>query len=273
MSEQRVTGQVDHFRSLVTVMTRLRDPGGCPWDREQDHRSLIRYLIEEAYEVVDAIEQGDDEALADELGDLLLQVVFHAEIARSEERFDIDRVCRGIVDKLVRRHPHVFGQESAETAADVENRWEKIKAEEKSAKGDRSGVLDGVPRHLPALAKAQRLTEKAGKVGFDWPDVGGVLAKMREELTELEEAVSSDDTEAARAEFGDLLFVMANMARHLDIDAETALQGTNAKFVRRFRGVEAKLAEQGQSPVDQPLEELDRLWNQVKAEEEEPPSP
>jgi tetrapyrrole methylase family protein/MazG family protein/ATP diphosphatase len=255
------------FGRLVEVMTRLRAPGGCPWDREQTHESLLRYLVEETYEVVDTVEAGDPDELRDELGDLLLQVVFHAEIEREAGRFDIDDVCEGIVAKLVRRHPHVFGDEEAETPAEVENRWERIKAAEKAERGDERGVLSGIPRHLPGLLKAQRLTEKAGKVGFDWPDSEGVLGKLREELGELERAVRAGEQDAVKQEFGDLLFVVANLARHLELDAEAALQSTNAKFVRRFEHVERRLAELGKSPVDAPLEELDRLWEEAKREE------
>jgi MazG family protein len=257
------------FEQLVQVMTRLRAPGGCPWDREQTHQTLVRYVIEETYEVVDAIEGGCDDELRDELGDLLLQVVFHSEIAREGGRFDADDVCRSIVEKLIRRHPHVFADETAETPEEVENRWEKIKVEEKAAKGDRSGVLDGIPAHLPGLLKATRLTEKAGRVGFDWPDTSAVLAKLREELGELEEAVQAGDAEGTAEEFGDLLFVMANLARHLKVEAESALQSTNAKFVRRFRHVEQSLAAQGRSPVDSDLEEMDRLWEEAKRLERE----
>lgn len=255
------------FDRLVEVMTRLRAPGGCPWDAEQTHESLLRYLIEETYEVADTIESGNVDELKDELGDVLLQVVFHAEIEREAGRFTIDDVATSIVDKLIRRHPHVFGDAVADTPAEVENRWEKIKAEEKKAKGEKGGVLSGIPKHLPGLLKAQRLTEKAGKVGFDWPDTGGVLAKLREEMDEVEQAVDSGDREAVKEEFGDLLFVLANLARHLDLDAEAALQQTNKKFVNRFEFVEARLAEQGQCPTDTSLEDMDALWNEAKRAE------
>lgn len=254
------------FDRLVEVMTRLRAPGGCPWDAEQTHESLLRYLIEETYEVVDTIEAGHVDELRDELGDLLLQVVFHAEIEREAGRFDIDDVATSIVEKLIRRHPHVFGDESAETPEEVENRWEKIKAAEKKEKGEQGGVLSGIPKHLPGLLKAQRLTEKAGKVGFDWPDTGGVLGKLREEMDEVERAVESGDREAIKEEFGDLLFVLANLARHLGLDAEAALQQTNQKFVRRFEHVEARLKEQGKDPTHSSLEEMDELWNEAKRE-------
>ena len=254
------------FDRLVEVMTRLRAPGGCPWDAEQTHESLLRYLIEETYEVVDSIEGGHPEELREELGDLLLQVVFHAEIAREAGRFDMDDVAQSIVDKLIRRHPHVFGDETAETPAEVENRWEKIKAAEKREKGKDEGILSGIPKHLPGLLKAQRLTEKAGKVGFDWPDTGGVLGKLREEMDEVEQAVKSGDREAVKEEFGDLLFVLANLARHLDLDAEAALQQTNRKFVRRFEFVEARLKERGKDPTHSSLEEMDALWEEAKRE-------
>lgn len=263
----RAPGAGEAFQELVRVMARLRAPGGCPWDRDQTHESLVRYLIEEAYEVVDAIEAGDAAALRDELGDLLLQVVFHAELAAESRRFDADDVCRAIVGKLVRRHPHVFGEESAHTPAEVENRWERVKAAEKRERGDASGVLDGVPRQLPALLKAQRLTEKAGTVGFDWPDAGAVLDKLREELDELEAARTEGSEAGVAEELGDLLFVVANLGRHLGVDAEAALQAANAKFTRRFHHVERRLREQGRSPVDAPLDEMDGLWEEAKRAE------
>ncbi len=255
------------FDRLVEVMTKLRAPGGCPWDAEQTHESLLRYLIEETYEVADTIESGDMDELKDELGDVLLQVVFHAEIEREAGGFDIDDVANSIVEKLIRRHPHVFADAVADTPEEVENRWEKIKAEEKKAKGEKGGVLSGIPKHMPGLIKAQRLTEKAGKVGFDWPDTGGVLAKLREEFTELEQAVESGDEAGVKEEFGDLLFVMANLARHFDLDAEAALQQTNKKFISRFEFVERRLAEQGKCPTDSSLDEMDALWNEAKREE------
>jgi MazG family protein len=261
------------FDALVKIVARLRAPGGCPWDREQTHASLSPYVIEEAHEVAEAIDGRDPEKLREELGDLLLQVMLHACIAEEAGSFDVQAVAAGLSEKLIRRHPHVFGDAHAKDAKDVEQRWERIKADEKRGKGDVSGVLAGVPKALPALQKAQRLTEKAGKVGFDWPDASAVLAKLREEVGELEADVLAGRKDAARGEFGDVLFVMANMARHLGIDAEGALQGANAKFVRRFAHVEARLREQGRAPSDASLAEMDALWDEAKAKEpSEPPS-
>src|SRR5436190_1847960 len=222
------------FERLVAVVARLREPGGCPWDREQTHQTLVPYVIEEAHEVADAIGREDMEALPEELGDVLLQVMLHARIGQEAGRFDVDDIASRLIDKLIRRHPHVFADEHASSADDVTQRWERIKQEEKKRKGDASGVLDGVPKALPALLKAQRLTEKAGRTGFDWPDAASIIDKLREEVAELEADLLAGRTDAAKAEFGDVLFVLANMARHLSIDAEAALQSANAKFVRRF---------------------------------------
>lgn len=258
----------DEFRRLVEVVAALRAPGGCPWDREQTHESLTPYVVEEAHEVVDAIRSGDADALRGELGDLLLQVVLHAQVATDDGGFTAADVCRALTEKLVRRHPHVFADEApADSAADVRGRWEKLKEQEREELGEERGVLDGVPRGLPALLKAQRLTEKAGGVGFDWPDARSVTDKLREELAELLAEVERGDQRRAADEFGDLLFVLANLARHLGIDAEAALQGTNARFVRRFEGIEARLRAQGRRVTSASLEEMDRLWNEAKAEE------
>jgi MazG family protein len=252
------------FERLVGVIARLREPGGCPWDREQTPRTLMPYVIEEAHEVVEAIEAEDWPALREELGDLLLQVVLQARIQQEAGRFDVHGVATAITEKLVARHPHVFGDAKVDTASEVANRWEQLKAAEKKAKGDTKGVLDGVPKSLPALLKAQRLTEKAGRVGFDWPDVASVLAKLREEVGELEREIQAGDRTRAAREFGDVLFVMANIARHLEVDAESALQATNAKFVRRFRHVEGRLRERGLTPAESTLEEMDALWDEAK---------
>ena len=257
----------DAFRELVKVVARLREPGGCPWDREQTHETLVPYVIEEAHEVAEAIAERDPPRLREELGDLLLQVMLHARIAEESGDFDVDAIARELTAKLVRRHPHVFGDAVADTAKDVTQRWERIKADEKKGRGETQGVLDGVPKALPALLKAQRLTEKAGNLGFDWPDAKAVLGKLHEEVAELEADVLSGRVDEAKAEFGDVLFVMANMARHLGIDAEAALQGTNAKFVSRFRHVESRLREQGRSPSDATLGEMDALWNEAKRDE------
>lgn len=249
---------------LVRVVARLREPGGCPWDREQTHQSLVPYVIEEAHEVAEAIESGEPERLREELGDLLLQVLLHARIAEEAGSFDVNAVARELSEKLVRRHPHVFADATADTSEEVTVRWERIKQAEKKAKGDAAGILDGVPKALPGLLKAQRLTEKAGKFGFDWPDAEAVLEKLREELAELEADVRAGRMNGMREEFGDVLFVLANMARHLGVDAEAALQSTNGKFIRRFGHVEARLREEGRSPADASLAEMDVFWEEAK---------
>jgi MazG family protein len=252
---------------LVGVMRRLLGPGGCPWDREQTFESLRKYALEEACEVIDAIDSGDRAAIREELGDLLLQVVFQAELGRREGSFAIDDVVAGIVDKLVHRHPHVFGDVEARDAEQVLGNWEKLKAKEK---GDR-GILSGVPRSMPALTRAQRIGEKVARVGFDWPDARGSREKVAEEIGELDEAIARDDRSAVEAEMGDALFALVNLARHLDVDAEGALRRTIDKFTRRFAHVEARVrAEHGgwgqASGTDEhlPLEVLDRYWNEAK---------
>jgi ATP diphosphatase len=264
---------------LVAIMAALRDPEtGCPWDLEQTFATIAPYTVEEAYEVADAIERNDLADLKQELGDLLLQVVYHARIAEEAGAFAFDDVVAAISDKMVRRHPHVFGtaQERAEGAAP--GFWERIKAEEKAglaADRARLGVgedearslLDDVTRTLPALVQAVKLQKKAATVGFDWPSLGPVLAKISEELGELESALAAGDRDAVRAEFGDLLFVLANVARHLDVAPEDALAATNAKFRRRFRRIELWLAEGGCTLEAATLEEMDALWDRAKAEE------
>lgn len=264
MTEPADSRSPDAFADLVRVVARLREPGGCPWDREQTHESLSPYVIEEAHEVAEAIASGDPARLAEELGDLLLQVMLHARVAEEAGRFDVHEVARGLSEKLIRRHPHVFGDAVADTAAEVTQRWERIKQAEKREKGETAGVLDGVPKALPALLKAQRLTEKAGKFGFDWPDAEAVLEKLREELGELEADVRAARLDSAREEFGDVLFVLANMARHLGIDAEASLQAANSKFARRFAHVEARLRERGLSPAEAGLPEMDAYWEEAK---------
>jgi MazG family protein len=257
------------FDRLVAIMDRLRDPGGCPWDREQTVQTLAPYFLEEAYEVVDAIGDGSPEKLCEELGDLLLQIVFVARIARERGWFDLDRVCDGISEKMVRRHPHVFGDREVSDAAEVLRNWETIKRDERSASAE-SSVLDGVPGSLPALLKAFRMTEKAAAVGFDWRRPDDVMDKMREEVAELEAELEAGDRAAAgrvRAEMGDVLFVIANLARHLGVEPETALQGTNATFMRRFRAMERLARRRGRDFRDMDLAEQDALWNEVKEEE------
>ncbi len=250
-------------------MDRLRDPEGCPWDREQTIHTLSPYFLEEAYEVVDAIASGDPEKLREELGDLLLQIVFVARIAREKGWFDLDGVSEGISEKMVRRHPHVFGDRQVEGSAEVMRNWEDIKKDERSSEPGAS-VLDGVPASLPGLLKAFRMTEKAAAVGFDWRKPLDVMDKMREEMAELEAELDTDDgvvDDRVRAEMGDVLFVMANLARHLGVEPETALQQTNATFMRRFKAMEDRARETGRDFREMELAEQDALWDEVKAEE------
>jgi MazG family protein len=265
LAEQR--GQ--SFPALVALMRRLLAPDGCPWDREQDYRSLRQYVLEEACEVIDAIDRGRLEDLADELGDLSLQVVFLAELARRDGAFGPDDVVRAICEKLVRRHPHVFGEAVVEGSADVLRNWDAIKRAEKE---DRP-LLDGVPRALPALLRATRLSEKVGRVGFDWPDARGSRDKVTEELRELDEAVAHGDRGRVRAELGDLLFALVNLARHHGIDAEEALRDTTDRFRARFDHVEQRVKEtHGDWPRDDDgkpvrglaLDELDGYWDEAK---------
>jgi tetrapyrrole methylase family protein/MazG family protein/ATP diphosphatase len=252
---------------LLEIMARLRDPeGGCAWDLEQTFETIAPYTIEEAYEVADAIARGSMDDLVDELGDLLFQVVFHAQMAREAKAFDFDDVARAIAGKMIRRHPHVFGEATARTAAEQTAAWERQKAQERAAKASVS-ALDGVALGLPALTRALKLSRRAARVGFAWPSIEQVFAKLREEIEELEAEIAAGDLDKARQELGDVLFVCANIARELDIDPETALRGTNDKFVRRFGYVEAALAEAGSSPEASTLAIMDALWNEAKAAE------
>ena len=254
---------------LLQIMARLRDPkGGCPWDLEQTFATIAPYTIEEAYEVADAIERGDMAELKDELGDLLLQVVYHARIAEEAGDFAFADVAQAVSDKMVRRHPHVFGAEEVRDAGAQTIRWETIKAAERAAKGqgkpERTGVLHGIPVALPALTRAAKLTRRAARVGFDWPSTDEVIDKLKEELAELEVEIEAGDVEKARAELGDLMFVCANLARKLDVEPETALRGANAKFERRFAHIERRLAQMGSSPEASTLKEMDALWDEAK---------
>lgn len=251
---------------LVEIMQRLLAPNGCPWDREQTLQSLRPYVIEEAHEVVDAIDGGSPSELREELGDLLLQVVFQAELARAKGWFGPDDVVQAICDKLVRRHPHVFGDVSVRDANEVLANWEVIKAEEKRGRG----VLEGVPAALPALLRALRVGEKAARVGFDWPDPAGARAKLNEELDELDEALAQGDRGAAERELGDVLFALVSVARKADLDPEAALRGTLARFAQRVHRVETRVASAGQTLAAQTPEQLDRLWNEAKADEAGP---
>jgi tetrapyrrole methylase family protein/MazG family protein len=254
------------MRRLVEVMRRLRAPGGCPWDREQTLQTLKPCLLEETYELLEAMD-GDDLALhVEELGDVLLQVVFQCAIREEEGRFTFDEVAGTLADKLVRRHPHVFGDAQAATSGQVLRNWEAIKQTEKGKPPDRSAI-DGVPAALPALLKAQRIQAKASRVGFDWEDSSGALGKIEEELGELKEAVAAGDKVHAAEEMGDLLFAAVNTCRFIDADAEGALEGTTRKFARRFREVERRIREQGRTLKDCTLAEMDAVWDAVKAEE------
>lgn len=257
---------------LIDIMAALRTPGtGCPWDLEQDFATIAPYTIEEAYEVADAISRGDLDDLRDELGDLLLQVVFHARMAEEARAFDFGAVVEAITGKLLRRHPHVFGDLRGLSPAAVKDLWARIKAEEKAARPARqdasSGALAGVPVVLPALTRALKLQEKAGKVGFDWNDPRAVLAKIREEATEIEAELTQGRRDDAAREVGDLLFAVVNLARHLDADPESVLRATNAKFERRFAAIEAALAQRGRTPAESTLAEMDALWDDAKAAE------
>ena len=258
---------------LVLVMARLRDPeDGCPWDLEQDFASIAPYTIEEAYEVADAIARGDLEHLKDELGDLLLQVVYHAQMAEEAGLFDFDQVAAAIADKMVRRHPHVFGSAEVESARVQSHAWEAVKAAERASKSGTAdggyGVLDDVPLTLPALVRAAKLQRRAARVGFDWPEPEEVLEKLDEEVAEIRaELEAGASAERLSDEIGDLLFAAVNLARHLDVDGETALRQANAKFERRFRAIEQALRARGRRLEDASLDEMEALWQQAKASE------
>ena len=253
------------FDDLVQLITTLRGPNGCPWDRKQTLPDLKPYVIEEAYEVVDAIDRDDRTALLEEVGDLLLEAVFIAEITREEGTFDVFDSITSIHDKLVRRHPHVFGDAVAHDAEEVLVNWEKLKSEERKA--ENKSVLSGVPASLPALLKASRLTEKAARVGFDWRRTDDVFDKLDEEIGELREAVASGDKSKIHDEIGDLLFTIANIARKVEVNAEEALQSTNRKFMRRFESMEKQVHGRGQNLDQLELEEMDALWDEAKAAE------
>ncbi len=258
-----------NFDELIGVMARLRAPGGCPWDREQTYASLAQYLLEETYETFEAIQEadqtGDTHNLREELGDILLQVVFHSTIAAEKKDFTIDEVIRGVTQKLVLRHPHVFGDEKLEKAEDVLNNWDKLKANERKASGkiekEKDSILDDVTAHFPALLEGLKLTKKAAKVGFDWENTDQIFDKLEEEIGELKAAIDKNETENIAEEIGDLLFVVVNLARKLEVEPETALKRTNRKFRQRFAFIEAELKKREKSLEDSNLEELDQLWN------------
>jgi tetrapyrrole methylase family protein/MazG family protein len=273
------------FEKLVAVQARLRGPNGCPWDREQTHQSLRTYLIEEAYEVLEALESGNDAKFAEEMGDLLLQIVFHSQIAREEGRFTVAEVIREIHDKMIRRHPHVFGEMRAKDSAEVLRNWEQIKAEERRAtgkKGNSAGgvktpgetsLLDGVSHGLPATLEGFQLTRKASRIGFDWEEAGGVFEKMREETEELKRAWGEQDQPRMEEELGDLLFAAVNLSRFLKMDPEIALKKANAKFSRRFRSMEALARKNGRQFKDLPREEMEAFWETAKKSEGKPKLP
>ncbi|WP_337185334.1 nucleoside triphosphate pyrophosphohydrolase [Phenylobacterium sp.] len=253
---------------LLAIMARLRDAeDGCPWDLEQTFATIAPYTVEEAYEVADAIERNDLADLKDELGDLLLQVVFHSRMAEEQGVFAFDDVARAINDKMVRRHPHVFADESYDSLDAQKAGWEALKAEERAGKGKASSILDDVPVGLPGLTRAVKLSKRAAVVGFVWPTVQDVVRKLHEEVGEMLAEVEAGDLDKARDEIGDVLFVVANLARTLDIDPEDAVRATNAKFVRRFQHVERRLAECGKTPDQSDLAEMDALWDEAKAGE------
>jgi MazG family protein len=261
------------FDELVAVMARLRAPGGCPWDHEQTYASLSQYLLEEAYETFDAIQEadatGDTTNLREELGDLLLQVVFHSTIGAERGDFTIDDVADGVARKLVLRHPHVFGDAKLDTAGDVLDNWDKLKADERKASGKAQktdgSILDDVPVHFPALLESLKLTKKAAKVRFDWENVDQIFDKLDEEVSELRAEIKSGSSEHIEEEIGDLLFVITNLARHLDVEPETALKRTNRKFRQRFKFIEDELRSAGRDVNEASLSEMDELWDRAKA--------
>jgi tetrapyrrole methylase family protein / MazG family protein len=267
------------FEKLVALQRRLRAVNGCPWDREQTHATLRTYLIEEAYEVLDALESGEDAKFAEEMGDLLLQIVFHSQIATEEGRFTVADVIREIHEKMVRRHPHVFGEKRAKDAAEVLKNWEQIKAEERRAKSGENGqigakeaaippsLLDGVSRGLPATLEGYQLTRKAARIGFDWEEVDGVLEKLREEAAEVRHALEKKDEERVEEELGDLLFAAVNLSRFLQVDPEIALKKANAKFSRRFREMERRAEQRGRKLAEVPRGEMEELWEDAKKDE------
>lgn len=248
---------------LEAIVARLRAPGGCPWDREQTHSSLRALLIEECHEVIEAIDLGDDANLREELGDLLLHVVMHAQMGRERGAFDLGQVADGICEKMIRRHPHVFGDAEASDAAAVLKQWEEIKRLEKNGKAS-GGILAGISKSLPALLQAQTVQKKAARVGFDWPDAEPVFEKISEETAEVRQAMAAGDLAALEAEIGDLLFSVVNLSRKLGIDAETALSGSTRRFISRFQSIERRLEAEGRRVGDTPLPELDRLWELAK---------
>ncbi len=256
------------YNDLLKIMSMLRAPNGCPWDREQDHKSLKRYLIEEAYEVLEAIDEESPSKLCDELGDLLLQVVFHAQIAKENGQFDVSDVVHGVSAKMVNRHRHVFGDEEAETSDDVMDIWEKVKKEEKGLK-TQTQVLKEIPGNLPALMRSFKVQQKAAQVGFDWDNIQDAMLKVKEEFNELEQACKSENEANIEEELGDLLFAVVNVSRFLKVQPELALTATTNKFIRRFEYVEQSAAGQGKQLTDMSLSEMDAFWDESKKLERE----
>jgi MazG family protein len=277
--QQKSLGAGQWFEKLVVLQARLRATNGCPWDREQTHSSLRTYLIEEAYEVLDALENGDDAKFAEEMGDLLLQIVFHSQIAREEGRFSVADVIREVHEKMVRRHPHVFGEKRAKDAAEVLKNWEQIKAEERRAKDvdqtplggenkppDKS-LMAGLPRGLPAALEGYQLTRRAARIGFDWEDVNGIFEKIQEEGAEVCHALSTMEPKRIEGEIGDLLFAAVNLARFVNVDPEIALKKANAKFVKRFQSMERLAESSGRKLAEVPRAEMESLWETAKRNE------
>jgi MazG family protein len=253
---------LSEFGTLIDIMARLRGENGCPWDRTQTHESLKQYLLEETYEVLEALDENDIDSLKSELGDLLLQIVFHAQLAEERQDFTIWDVIQKINEKLIRRHPHVFGNVKADTPEMVLVNWEKIKLQE-----GKKSVIDGVPRELSGLLRAYRIQKKAAQVGFDWENIQQVWDKVKEEERELQEALADNDSQKILEEFGDLLFSWINLARFIKVNPEDALRYTTNKFIKRFKLIEQELAKHGKTPEDSTLEEMDLLWNEIKKNE------
>lgn len=252
-----------HFNDLVKLMAKLRSPDGCPWDKEQTHESLKPYLIEETYEVIDTIDAKDNGKLNEELADLLFQIIFHCQIASENNAFNIGEVLKLCLEKMTRRHPHVFGDKNLQTAEEVLKQWHEIKKSEEGYK-DRKSIVDGLPKHLPALQKAQKLQKKVARVGFDWQNVEEVLAKVEEELAEVKAAIKEDNKDSIMEELGDLLFAVVSLARFLKLESENVLHKTIYKFVERFKKIETELAAAGKDIEKATLKEMDELWNKIK---------
>lgn len=253
------------LQRLLSIMTRLRGPNGCPWDAEQTPETLKPYILEECYETLEAIDNGQPAEICEELGDLLLQIVFQAQIYEERSDFGMVDVITGIADKLERRHPHVFGDSECSTSDDVSAQWEKIKKQEKETQHKAKSTLGSIPKSLPALMHAKKLTERASRAGFDWPEIDGALAKVKEEMAELEEAIRGTNRQAIENELGDLLFASANLGRYLNIDAEEALRKTVSRFIFRFGHVESSLEKSGRSLQESSLAEMENLWREAKA--------